>query len=385
MILRVPTKDFKRALEIGGEALSKVIIQEERGHLLLKAKKDTLIITGTNNDHKALSVIQLSEEVEGSVAFTVDPKVLKQIISKVNLTELSLEHNKEEMITKVYTSSGSSSYATLKSFPVDSMLTFGDTLKLDKKEYRFKREDLLYILKFLGNYLAPLTLEKKDYDFIIFNNGIGFAANGLNKMGFFAHESLKPFSNFKIRKSIVPALTSVLSIIQDEYLNLLESERDIGVISEDKKVFYACLKAVNESPKINLDYLKPGEDYTEIDPADFSRKIERLLVSSPMKKGSGFIATLSGVGNDAVLDLSLVSNLKANERLSLGRFGDGGDEVSRTLDYEHVQTILKSFSKIKSLKMYFDHPKFLRLYHTGELNGTKFIMVGVGAFAKVKR
>lgn len=285
MQIKVQTSLMKKSVDICKEALSKIIIQEERGHLLFKTVKKILTVSGTNNDNKALCIIPLEEELDEDIAFTADPKILEKLLPKVDLKEIIIEYNKENLVTKIYTSPGKESFVSLQSFPVESMLTFGDTLKLEKKIYSINREALLEVLSFLNTYLADIKEDKKEYDFIIFNKGVGFAGNGLNKMGFYAHESLKQFTNFRIRKSTVPTFISILSAIKDEDINLLETDRDIGVITKNNDVFYGCLKSAGEAPKINLDYLNPYGSYIEINKKELLKKMDRLIITSNKKKG----------------------------------------------------------------------------------------------------
>lgn len=93
---------------------------------------------------------------------------------------------------------------------------------------------------------------------------------------------------------------------------------------------------------------------------------------------------LSGTGIDAYIDLTLVSNIKANERVFCNRVGNNTEDVEHTTEYNHMQNIISSFGKVETTRLYFEQDKFFKIYDVGKMNETKYVAAGVGAYSKVK-
>src|SRR4030043_1566701 len=129
MEFTVSKSDFKNAIGLTRKALSKVVIQEERGHLLLKVSGPTMTIQATNNDLKARCSIDVTNPSGEDFSFTADPKILEKLISKVEVQDINIEFDKSALTVKVYTTDSKKSFTTLQSFPPDKMLTFDDPTK----------------------------------------------------------------------------------------------------------------------------------------------------------------------------------------------------------------------------------------------------------------
>jgi hypothetical protein len=382
--IKVPVVEFKRAVSIAKKALPKIVLQEERGHVLCVLNGNTLNVSATNNDIKAQVSVELPEGIEDSFSFTLDPKVVEKVISKVDLDDLVLSFNKEDKTIQVYTTENRQSFTTLQSFPPEKMLTFDLPDQTEKSSYLINKEVALTALEFSDNYLAPLKENKKQYDFVIFNNGIVYSANGVNRMGFFVSTAFKDFKNFKIRKESVPFIVSVLKSLKDENIFITDTKKDIGIETEDGTVLFCCLKSGVEAPKINTDILKGESPYTLIDKNKLIKNLDRLVSSSSSSVGAGVEFELSGVGENASISFNLISNLKAVEQMNCVRVNDEGSEnIKHVLEFKLFKTVLDSFSD-KDVRLYInDNGKFFKITSNGEVSSIKYMAAGIGSYSKV--
>lgn len=382
MEIKVSVIEFKKAISIAKKALPKIILQEERGHILCCAEEDTMVVSATNNDIKAQIKIPLAETIEAAMSFTLDPRIAEKILTKIDIDETTIEYNEEEKTVLVYTTENKQSFTTLQSFPPEKMLTF--TIP-EVTEYDIRKDLIQAALEFTNNYLAPLKENKKQYDFVILNNGIAYGANGVNKMGFFVSGPLKNFSNFKIRKESVPFMIAALRDLKgEETVKMVEGQKDVGLTTEDGRVFFSCLKSGVESPKINTDLIKGDSAYTLIDKNKLLKTLDRLTASNTSSAGAGIQYELTGVNENASISFHLISNLKAVEQMDCIRVNDeDNQEVSHVLDFKLFKGILSSFGE-KGINLYInDASKFFKVTYKGDTEGTKYLAAGIGSYSKV--
>jgi len=382
MEIKVSVIEFKKAISIAKKALPKIILQEERGHILCCAEEDTMVVSATNNDIKAQIKIPLAETIEAAMSFTLDPRIAEKILTKIDIDETTIEYNEEEKTVLVYTTENKQSFTTLQSFPPEKMLTF--TIP-EVTEYDIRKDLIQAALEFTNNYLAPLKENKKQYDFVILNNGIAYGANGVNKMGFFVSGPLKNFSNFKIRKESVPFMIAALRDLKgEETVKMVEGQKDVGLTTEDGRVFFSCLKSGVESPKINTDLIKGDSAYTLIDKNKLLKTLDRLTASNTSSAGAGIQYELTGVNENASISFHLISNLKAVEQMDCIRVNDeDNQEVSHVLDFKLFKGILSSFGE-KGINLYInDASKFFKVTYKGDIEGTKYLAAGIGSYSKV--
>jgi len=384
MKLKIPVAELKKAISIAKKALPKIILQEERGHVLCKLIEDKIVLSATNNDIKAKVIVDALEFSDPDIAFTIDPKVVEKILSKVDIDETLIEYNEEEKTIQIYTTENQQSFTTLQSFPPEKMLTF-ETVDPDSKNvYTINRNIILSALTFAYNYLAPLKENKKQYDFVVINNGIVYGANGINKMGFFVSQPFKSFENFKIRKESVPFLISVLKSLKDEEINLIESNKDIGIESLDGSIYFSCLKSGLEASKINTDLLKGDAPYTIVNRTKLLKTLDRLVASTSSTTGAGVEYTLSGENENGSIFFNLISNLKIVEQMDCVRINDEESaQIKHVLDFKLFKGILGSFGD-KDTRLYINEKnKFFKVTSTGEVDNNKYMSAGVGSYSKV--
>jgi DNA polymerase III sliding clamp (beta) subunit (PCNA family) len=384
MELKVPVDQLKKAIAITKKALPKLILQEERGHVLCKVVGDKLVVTATNNDIKARVIVGVVECSDSDFAFTIDPKVAEKILSKIELSEVLIQYDVEDKTVKIFTANNDKSFTTLQSFPPEKMLTFDDPGTVDKTSYSMNREAVIYALGFANSYLAPLKENKKQYDFIIINKGIVYGANGVNRMGFFVSNAFKEFENFKIRKESAPFIIATLKALKTETIDIIDTDKDIGVQTSDGVVYFSCLKSGIEAPKINTDILKGDAGYTMIDKAKLIKTMDRLVASQNSSAGAGVEINLSGLAESASVLFTLISNLKVTEQMECIRVNDDSDaEVKHVVDFKLFKGILGSFGD-KDIKVYInDESKFFKVTASGELNDMKYLTAGIGSYSKV--
>lgn len=384
MKIKVLKEELRDALSIAAKALSKAVIQVERGHLLFSIDEKKISVMGTNNDLKACVDMDLQEnDTTEQFSFTADPKMLERLITKIDQESITLDYDPDELALKVYTSEDEKSFNTMQSFPTTKMLTVdGPTKPLDV-EYQISTSVLLRALTFCQNYLE-MREENKRYDFVILNKGVAFGSNGLNKMGFFVGAELKPIENMKIRKVAVPLFISVLKKVDTKHVLLGEQGNSLVIQTPDKTLYFGCLKSSVESPKISMDMLKKGGPYTEVPRVELSKKLKRLFSTKNTIAGSGIEMTLNGAGTDASITLALLANLKGKESLACSRMDDTSpDDVKHIVDCKLFQNAVDSFTG-DNLNLYIntDSP-FFRIYEVIEEEGQKFITVGVGSYSRV--
>ncbi|MBD3261262.1 MAG: hypothetical protein GF334_06190 [Candidatus Altiarchaeales archaeon] len=378
----VSKKDLKLASTVVQKALPKVVVQEERGHLLFTVSGDDLLITGTNNDLKASYRIK-TQECEGSGAFTISPKILTKVLVKVDADTIRIEFDKEEHIVKIYTKEDLKSYTSAQSFPADKMLTFTHELGDDVVLEELDRNILAAALGYAASYLPDLKEDMRTFDQMLIDKGIIYSANGLNKMGFFVCKQFQGINKLKIRKTAVPLLAKILSSLPDEKATLFESERDVGILTDTMR--FSCLKSNAEPPEIPTVHLKSEGPYTRIDKTNLMKHIDRVVASNSTKIGAGIRMTLSGAGEDAHLDIELVANLKSNERIPCARVNDDtADRYEHTTFYTILKDVLTSLKAEKDVRLHVnDDNKFFKVYESGTIGDERYIAVGLGSYTKV--
>lgn len=395
MKISISKDRLREAIAIVSKALSKIVIQVERGHLLFKTTGNTASISGTNNDLKSQCVVPLVE-CEQDVTFTADPKILDKLISKIDSDVIKMEFDSTNLTLKVYTSIDETSFNTLQTFPTDKMLTVGNVGKSLPVSHTVRRDVMLRSLKYAVKYLEALNEENKKFDFIIINKGVVFAANGLNKMGYFVVTDFKDVENIKIRKPAVPLFISVLDNITDETIVLGESDNDIVIKTESSSTFFSCLKSTVEAPKMDLNYLKREGAYVEVTRTELVKKLNRLGSTRATMIGAGIELTLSGAGDTAYVDVALLSNLKAKERVSCKRVNDtSSEDVKHILDYKLFMTSISSFIG-ESIILYISTPlPYFKIVEAikeepKDCKGPedpkiiKYLTVGIGSYSKIR-
>lgn len=382
MYIVVDKRVLKMAVAVVQRALPKVVVQEERGHLLFTVTDDELVITGTNNDLKA-SYRMKALESEGNGAFTVSPKILHKVLPKIDADTIRLEFDKEEFIVRIYTKEDSKSYTSAQSFPADKMLTFTQDLGDNVVYEEMNRKILATALNYAAGYLPDPKEDMRTFDQMLIDKGIVYSANGLNKMGFFVCKQFQGINKIKIRKTAVPLMAKILAVLPDEKATLFESERDVGIITKDAR--FSCLKSNTEPPEIPTVHLKSEGPYTRIDKSSLMKHIDRVVASNPTKVGAGVRMVLGGAGEDAHLDVELVANLKSNERVSCARINDDtADRYEHTTFYTILKDVLTSLKAEKDVRLHVnDDNKFFKVYESGTIDDEKYIAVGLGSYTKV--
>jgi DNA polymerase III sliding clamp (beta) subunit (PCNA family) len=386
MKLSVSKDKLKEAIAIALKALSKTVIQVERGHLLFKVSTTSMSVSGTNNDLKARCIIPVTE-CDQECSFTSDPKMLDKLLTKIDSDTIKMDFDPGNLTLKVYTSVDEQSFNSLQSFPPDKMLTVNSASKTLNNSYMINRGVLLSSLKFCAKYLEAANEENKKFDFIIINNSVAFAANGLNKMGYFVSPDFKGINNIKIRKQAVPLFISVLEKMSEEIIVFGESDNDVVIRTKDINMYFSCLKSTVEAPKIDLNYLKKDGAYVEINRIELTKKLTRLGSTKASMVGSGIELTLSGAGDTSFIDIALLSNLKAKERMNCKRINDSSiDDIKHILDYKLFLTEISSFVG-ENLNLYINAPTaYFKVIEAikEEKSNIKYMTVGIGAYSKIR-
>lgn len=384
MEIVVPKTPFKNAIALARKALSSVVIQEERGHLLFVVRGPRMVIQATNNDLKARCTINITNTSGADFSFTADPKILEKLVSKVEVNDVYILFDEKDLTVKVYTTSTKQAFGTLQSFPPSKMLTFDEHLKSDRQETSVNKEALLFALKYAQNFLAGKKEDQKNFDFVIINKGIVYAANGSNKLGLIVFKTFEAVQDMKIRKLILPVYTAFVSGLEEKEVKLIETDKDIGVESLDGNCYFSFLKSKLDSQKIPVEHLKSEGAYTKIDKDRLLKVSERATITNSSATQVGLELTLTGSGDSSSLEIKLVSKKEAIETMTCSRVNDGDQAYSHIVDFRMLKAVLGSFSTKEEIRLHInDNNKFFKIYSKGEVDGEKYILAGVGAYAKI--
>jgi hypothetical protein len=382
MEIKVNRSELQRAVGITRKALSKIIIQQERGHLLFSVSDGKMKVTGTNNDLKALCAIDADCVPGTRTSFTADPKILSGVLSKMDITDVVMDFDESDQSVKVFTSNGSSSFAKLQSFPASMMLTFEPNA--GRVSIPISRELFSSSVKYAENYLAPQKDDARNFDIVTISKGVMYAANGSSMMGFMVSSAFKPFDDVRLRKAILPILSSVLDAVEDKTVGLIQTGGDVG-IETSTGVYFSALKPAMEPPSVQTQHVKSEGPHTIVDKALLLKHLDRLVASHTGTDGAvGVQMTLSGSGDSSYIDLSLLSS-KSIERIPCSRADDtGSEDVTHIMLYSVLKSVLGSFNHGDKIRLHINEQgnKFLKAYDKGDIDKENFVQVGIGGYAK---
>lgn len=385
MDIIISKSKFKDAVSLARKALSSVVIQEERGHLLFIVRGPKMIVQGTNNDLKARCIIDITNSSGEDFSFTADPKILEKLISKVDVDDINVQYDKETLTIRIYTTDNKKSYGTLQSFPPEKMLTFVEHLKTDRSEYPVNKEVLLFALGYAKNFLADKKDDQKQFDFVVINGGIVYAANGSNKLGLIVFKTFAAVPGLKIRKLVLPAFMNFTKGLEEKEVVLIETDKDVGVGSVDGNFYFSFLKSTIEATSIPKEHLKSMGAYTRVDKNKLLKVAERAIITNNSASMVGMEVILSGAGEAANIELKLVSTKAAVETISCNRVDDDSDQaISHIVDFRMLKSVLNSFTTKEEVRLHInDQNRFFKVYSKGEVDGETYVLSGVGAYAKI--
>lgn len=381
MQVKVNRAKLIKAVGVTRRALSKIIIQQERGHLLFSAADGKLKIVGTNNDLKAMCIIDAECDATARASFTCDPKILTGVLSKMDLDEVVIDYDEGEQVVKVFTNEGSSSFAKLQSFPASMMLTFEPNA--GRTTVPVQRELFSSALKYATRYLSAPKDDSRNFDIVSVSKGILYAANGNNMMGFMVSSAFKTLEDLRIRKVILPILSSVLDALDDQTVGVIQTASDVGV--EAGGVYFSALKPAMEPPSVPTAHIKSEGPHTVVDKALLSKHLDRLVASHTGNDGMiGIHMTLGGAGDSSYIDLSLDSS-KSIERVPCARAEDpSAESVSHLVDYRTMKAVLDSLGYGDKIRLHINEQggKMYKAYDKGKVGDETFMQVGIGGYCK---
>lgn len=385
MDIIVSKPEFKNAISLARRALSSVVIQEERGHLLFDVRGSKMIVQGTNSDIKARCIIDITNDGGEDFSFTADPKILEKLVTKVDVKDIHVNFDNSSLVVKVYTTDSKNSFGTLQSFPPDKMLTFKEHLKDQRDEYIVNKDALIFALKYTKNFLADKKEDHKQFDFVVIHSGIAYAANGFNKLGLIVFKTFMGIPGMRIRKLVLPLYINFVSGLEGNEVKLFETDKDVGVESMDGTHYFSFLKSTLEAPNIPKEYLKSEGPFTLVDKSKLLKVAERSIVTNNSASMVGIELVLSGAGDDANLQVKLVSKREAIETINCSRQNDdNSDPVSHVVDFRMLKAVLSSFDTKEDVRLHInDASRFFKVYSKGKVNDESYILAGVGAYAKI--
>lgn len=382
---RVSKAEFRKAIKTTKLALPKVILLEERGHLLFEVRGSVLCVRGTNSDLKAKAVVEIENE-GGDFSFTSDPKILDKLLSKIDIETVTVQFSQDDYSVRIHTDESKKSQSAIQSLYPDKMLTFPDN-EMERKEYKVNRHTLSFALKYLNSFLAPLKEDQKQYDYVVIDQGFSFAANGSNKMGFVIFKCFAHLEEYKIRKLVLPMFRSFLNEVGEDEIVLFETDRDFGIETVDGNKHFSYLKSNNPSPVIPKENAVSKGAYILVDKKELQKSLERLRISHVSPLGAGIKFTVKGEGEEGVLESTLLSNEKSVETVPCTRIDNGdAEEIERIILFDLFKAVLWSFNSENQIKLHIndlDNSKFFKVYDSGEVDGEKYVLVGIGTYARI--
>lgn len=385
MDIIVSKPEFKNAISLARRALSSVVIQEERGHLLFDVRGSKMIVQGTNSDLKARCIINITNSSGEDFSFTADPKILEKLVTKVDVKDINVNFDSTSLVVKVYTTESKNSFGTLQSFPPDKMLTFKEHLKDQRDEYVVNREALIFALNYSKNFLADKKEDQKQFDFVVIHSGVVYSANGFNKLGLIVFKTFSNVPGMRIRKLVLPLYINFVSGLEGDEIKLIETDKDVGIESMDGSFYFSFLKSTLEAPNIPKEYLKSEGPFTLVDKNKLLKVAERSIVTNNSTSMVGIELILSGIGDDANLQVKLVSKREAVETISCSRHNDeNSDPISHVVDFRMLKSVLNSFTTKEDVRLHInDSSRFFKIYSKGKVNDEAYVLAGVGAYAKI--
>lgn len=384
MKIKVIKSDLRKAITSTRIALSKIVILEERGHLLFEVIDQKLSIKGTNSDFKAKSIVDLVESEGSDFSFTADPKILDKLLLKMDIDEVSIDFNQEDLSIKIYTSEDKKSFSTLQSFYPDKMLKVPDDLESRiAKSQRVNKEALIFSLKYLKEFLPPIKEDHNQFDNIVIDKGHSYAANGSNKIGFVTFKTFEKLDSYRIRKSAVPLYATFLKCVEDEEVLLIESDKEYGVSDINGVSYFSFLKSSSDTLSISKEYIKSSEPYITISKKNLQKTLERLLITHMSSMGAGINFSLNNKDEECFLEATLISNNKSIERIPCKIVGSLDKDIDRLVLFDLFKSIIWSLNTEKDIRLHIiDNDTYFKTHSSGEVDGNKYILTGVGTYAK---
>lgn len=391
MDFKVDKNAFKKALVITQKALPAVVVQEERSHVLVRTKGDKILVSSTNNDFKAQVEVPIEGTVKTDFSFTVEPKTILKLLTKTKIDTIKIEVDQEAFIARYYTSEDGSSFAEAQSFTEDVMLTFDNMLDGITNEITMNKSALVGGIKYASGFLEELKVEKARYDFIVINEGLIYAANGSNKMGFLVSRDFKNFKDYKMRKVFVPQLLKVIDALKNDEetsVTLFETDKSTGFRTSDNAVQFSCLKSDTPVPEVPRSMASTNGAHCIVNRKMFLEILDRISALDKTAKSFGIKTTLRGKGDNATIEMMLISSLKSKEVMPCKRVekedAPCGD-IEHVIDNRLLKGIVSSFNN-DDIRMYInDEGKMFKVYEQGEDEGNPYHAFAVGAYSKVLR
>ena len=172
--------------------------------------------------------------------------------------------------------------------------------------------------------------------------------------------------------------------MEDEEIKLFQTEKDIGIESQDGTIYFSFLKSNIESPAIPKEHIKSTPPYTVVDKNVLLDTVDVLTSGITTAVPTGIKVIVSGSGDSASLDLKLLATLESEDTITCKRVDEKNEEVTHIIDYLLLRTILRSFETDQEIRLHINEDKtFFKMYNSGEVGGHKYLLAAVGAYSRV--
>lgn len=380
--------ELKKAVGVSKNYLPAKPLVEVDGHILFDVKEGTVVISATDNQQACFIELSIIES-EGIGKFSCDPKRLEKALAKTNCISVMLEHDDVEMGLKVGSNEERDSFITLHTLPISRMSVYKPALVGDNCSAEMNRKVFYTGIKYIQAFTPHRSAVSKKFDFAIINNGILYAANGVNKRGYFVCREMQGLQNVCIQKKFLETLGRSLNTMLCDKVTLTERNNVISVESDDGSCKIYMTKSRYLPPEMPKQYIKvKGDPYTVVVRDQMIKSIDRSTVASYAKLGTpmGVQLTLSGTGSDSKLKTDMITNtLKTIDTIPCERVADDeGEEITNLIEYKLFKTILSSFSKEGETRLYINQPevRFFKVYTKAEIEDISFAEIGVGSYSR---
>lgn len=391
----VDKKDLKKALVLVKSCLPVKPLTEFDANPVFHAVEGCVRVVATD----MTQVCSLSIPAESSEAFSVsmDYKKLEKVLSKSENGKVKIDYDQKAGRARV-SSDGDQGYVDIPTLNVDKCPAFDRSYEGEAplSEGSLASDVLAVAVDFASAFMPDVLERNPKYDFILVKDGLVYAANGMNRRGYFASQALRYPSELKILKRFSSVMPKVLKSLEGKPVLVRNLSRAISMTSEDGTLRYACIKARTDSPDIPLSYLKAAGPYTTMELTKCVKAMEKVVIPDYQAAGAAIGVDLvmkpsAEADGSSGLELRLISSGKfsGHEVVPCKRVGEEGTGllIEKVIDFKMFKELASSFTADGELRWYMNDPesKFFKIQQRKNVGTTPCLAVAVGTYARVNK
>ena len=392
MRLVVDREVLRAALALTKSCLPPKPMNDNEANPLITVTPGQAVVTCTDMSHSASACIDVVATENFQVTF--DIKKMERVLTKSDKGSVELVYDPKAGLVRVRMEDGEG-HVDIPSLPANKVPVFDMGSTGHSEPHTVKADALAAAIEFTSAFLPDVVERNPVYDFILLKDGMAYAANGMNRRGYFVSKVLRIPEEFKVLKKFSNVLPKMLKHMGAGDVTMSNGDRTVKFVSPDGKISYSCLRARSEAPVIKMEYLKSNGPYTTMDLPKVLKNLEKIVIPDYQSAGAAVgVNLVLGVGDDkgsAPLELSLISAGKysAKEKVQCKRIDEveGGVVVDKVIDYKMFKEIAGAVPSKGDLRVYLNDPdaKMFKLLVRGSIEGSDYVAVSVGAYARLNR